>query len=77
MLVFHEVANFSSCSSVSLCVTEHVGLVPPPIFRDVFYLFLFTCCWRTPQNKTSFLNVFLLQSELSSLPRIFCVFDPE
>ena len=47
---------------------EHVGLDPPPIFRDVFYLFLFTC-WPTPQNKTSLLKVSLLHFELSSSPK--------
>lgn len=71
--LFHEVANFSSSSSsVSLCLTEHVGLVPPPIFRDVC-LFLFTC-WPTPRNKTNLLKAHLLQFELSSSPRIILCF---
>lgn len=39
-------------------LTEHVGLIPPPIFRDRdVYLFLFIC-WLTPLNKTSFLKIF-------------------
>lgn len=56
-VLFHEVANFSSSSSVSSCLSEHAGTVPPPNFRDVCCLFLFTC-WPTPQNKTSFLRCF-------------------
>lgn len=67
--LFHEAANFSSSSSsVSLCLTEHVGLVPPPIFRDVC-LFLFTC-WPTPRHKTNLLKAHLLQFAPSSSPRI-------
>lgn len=74
LLFPHEVANFSR-SSVSLCLTEHVGLVPPPIFRDVFYLLLFTC-WPTSQNKTDFLKVFLLES-CTVLAQDYSAFDPE
>lgn len=66
----HEAANFSSRVSVSLRLTEHVGLVPPPIFRDRdVYLFLFIC-WPTPLNKTSFLKIFPSTFGVASRQRI-------
>lgn len=76
--LFHEAASFSS-GGASLCLTEHVGLVPPPIFQDVC-LFL-SNCWPTSQNKTSFLKGSpptqpLLRFKLSSTPRIFVCLAP-
>lgn len=58
-----------SLAAAAAASLAHVWLntldLPPPIFRDVFYLFLFTC-WPTSENKTRFLKAYLLQSELSS-----------
>lgn len=66
----HEAANASSRVSASLCLTEHVGLVPPPIFRDRdVCLFLFIC-WPTPLNKSSFLKISPPQFGAGSSQRI-------